>query len=257
MFAVRAQAGADATVDECAGIAGIMQHPKDRERGSPAPNATRPWLVPCGCGGETLPLCSRNSFAVCIAEPVRRRMFLEHQSHRSFESRRPDRESERRRPDRRGRLAVVSPSSPRRALLITPPLILAFRKCNSASDIVPFKPATDSTVCCTLRMCGDHFGRRQPALRAVRTRAAGFLATGSTLDIGATPWWRSGCRDSVSQPGSAFSAESARSSIRRGTSGAFPSRRAGLDSLPAGKAANGGGRFITKTAAKHFIHETF
>ena len=37
-------------------------------------------------------------------------------------------------------------SSPRRALLITPPRILAFRKCSSASDMVPFKPSRSRSL---------------------------------------------------------------------------------------------------------------
>src|SRR6266704_3300963 len=52
--------------------------------------------------------------------------------------------------------------------------------------MVPFKPATDSTVCCTLRMYGYDCDRRQSLLRPVRSPEAGLLARANTLGIGAT-----------------------------------------------------------------------
>src|SRR5215210_2496223 len=55
-------------------------------------------------------------------------------------------------------------SSPRRALLSRPCCIRCLRMWSSASLMVPFIPATDSTVCCTPRRSVHHRRRNQPLL---------------------------------------------------------------------------------------------
>ena len=84
--------------------------------------------------------CSRNSFAVCIADPVLSKVSKTRRIAACTSAVRIENQRHRRR-DKPDRWAAASRSSPRRALLIIPPLILALRKCSSASDMVPFNPS--------------------------------------------------------------------------------------------------------------------
>ena len=50
--------------------------------------------------------------------------------------------------------------------------------------IDPFKPATDSTLCCTLRVRSDDCVRGEPVLRSLRPGVLCLLATAHTLGLG-------------------------------------------------------------------------
>ena len=106
---------------------------------SPHPMQLAPVLVPCDAAGETVPLAHGTASQSCITELSSVECF-EHQPHRSLylgvriENQNaviPIDEA-----DWRWYLKLAPPR-----LVITPPLILAFKKYNSASDIVPFRPS--------------------------------------------------------------------------------------------------------------------
>lgn len=70
VLAVWQMAGADATIDECAGIAGIMQYLEDSRMRGPHPMQLALVQALANAAGEP-EASSGNSFAVCIADPVR------------------------------------------------------------------------------------------------------------------------------------------------------------------------------------------
>ncbi len=64
---------------------------------------------------------------------------------------------------------------------LTPPFKRACKIWSSASDIVPFNPRTNSTVCCISGSACHDPGRGEPCLRASGTRLPHLLASRGSL----------------------------------------------------------------------------